>query len=162
MGSRLVKVDGVEPITIDEVLSWGRIDGAENPAVLGLAVAQAREEAEHLTGRRYRPQTWEVDVLAGVPVLLRDLVPVTSVKQAGLDVPFTSDLVPVVVPPADGVLTIVCGYTDPKDIPPGVRLWMIHRAITSNELRQFVTAAGVAAAPQAFVDGLLDPARIPF
>jgi hypothetical protein len=151
-----------EPITIDDVLSWGHLDGAENPAMLGLAIAQAREEAEHTTGRRLLTQTWEIDVTAGDVVNLYGLTPVQSIKQAGIDVPWTNGLPPTCTAPADGVLTIVCGWADVLAVPAGIRMWMVHRVITSAEARQFLLATQqISQAPRQFADGLLDPYRIP-
>lgn len=161
MIARLITAPGAEPITIYDVLAWGRMDSAENPSLLGLAIAQAREEAEHATGRRLITQTWEVDVAAGDVVSLYGLSPVQSIKQAGADVPWTDGLPPTCTAPADGVLTVVCGWEDAAHVPAGIRLWIIHRAITSAELRQFVLPQQATWAPRPFVDGLLDPYRVP-
>lgn len=162
MIARLITAPGAEPITIDDVLAWGRMDSAENPSLLGLAIAQAREEAEHATGRRLITQTWEVDVAAGDVVSLYGLSPVQSIKQAGADVPWTDGLPPCVTAPADGTLTIVCGWASPELVPAGIRQWMIHRIITARSAPQFVLpGAQVAVMPRPFVDGLLDPYRVP-
>lgn len=162
MPARLITAPTQEPVTIDDVLSWGRLDGAENPAMLGLAISQAREEAEHATSRRLMTQTWEIDVLAGDVVKLYDLSPVQSITQGGIAVPWTDDLPPTVTAPADGVLTVVCGWPSALAVPAGIRLWIVHRVITSAEMRQFLLPTQqISAAPRSFADGLLDPYRIP-
>lgn len=161
MATRQIHAPMQEPVTPGDVLSWGRIDSAEDGALLGIAIQQAREEAEHATGRRFLTQTWEIDVHAGDVVQLWGLSPVQRIQQAGVDVPWVDGLPPTCTAPADGVLTVVCGWADVASVPAGIRLWIIHRAISSAEVRQFLLPGQFSPPPRQFVDGLLDPYRIP-
>lgn len=161
MAVRQIAAPLQEPVAPADVLSWGRIDAAEDGAVLGIAIQQAREEAEHATGRRLMTQTWEIDVLAGDVVELWGLSPVQSIQQSGVAVPWTDGLPPTCTAPADGVLTVVCGWSDAASVPAGIRLWIIHRVISSAEVRQFLLPGQFSAPPRPFVDGLLDPYRVP-
>lgn len=48
--------DGAEPVTVAEAKSAARYETDDVDAQVGGLIAAAREAAEHITGRRYRPQ----------------------------------------------------------------------------------------------------------
>lgn len=53
---QLISLSGVEPVTAAEARLAARFDGEELDAYIEGAITAAREQAEHITGRCYRPQ----------------------------------------------------------------------------------------------------------
>lgn len=70
----LVSLAGSEPVTVDEAKLSARVDTDALDADIAALITAAREQAEHITGRCYRPQVLRAelvdwpDVSAAVPV----------------------------------------------------------------------------------------------
>ena len=52
----LISLSGLEPVTLAEAALAARVDGPELDAFILGAITSARESAEQITGRAYRPQ----------------------------------------------------------------------------------------------------------
>jgi hypothetical protein len=65
---QLISLSGVEPVTTDEAKLAARVDNdlgdtsSLDPLIAGL-ITSAREAAEHLTGRKYRPQVLRAELV---------------------------------------------------------------------------------------------------
>jgi len=51
-----ISTTGAEPVTVDEAKLAARVDTADLDALIGGVITAARQQAEHITGRIYRPQ----------------------------------------------------------------------------------------------------------
>ena len=54
----LVTAPTVEPVTLDEVKAYAKVDGTDDDSLLTLLIATARRLAEQYTGRAFLTQTW--------------------------------------------------------------------------------------------------------
>ncbi len=54
----LVTAPTVEPVTLDELKAYAKIDGSDEDSLLSLLIATARRLAEQYTGRAFITQTW--------------------------------------------------------------------------------------------------------
>lgn len=53
-----ISTSGAEPVTLAEAKLAARVDIADLDALIGGLITSAREQAEQITGRLYRPQVW--------------------------------------------------------------------------------------------------------
>lgn len=71
-----ISTTGVEPVTLAEAKLGARVDGADLDDLITGLITSAREQAEQITGRVYRPQVLRTD-LADWPAV-DDVIPVHS------------------------------------------------------------------------------------
>lgn len=162
-----------QPITVDEVKDFGRIDGAEYDAQLALIIPGLTSNAEALTGRVFVPRTMEL-VLDAFPayeidLLLPNVTAIASVKyidEAGTtqtlaDTAYSldGDSTPCWLLPADGTawpsarnvanalrVRYTAGFAT---IPRDIKLWLIAKCLEQINQQK-----------ADYADGFLDPYRM--
>lgn len=173
----------VEPVSEPEVKSHLRLplDDSSEDELLRLLIQVARETAEVETGRALITRELLLTAPASpcVDIPLPPLIGIDEVKSYSSDGVATlltaadyrldkTGLLPRLRLPvlcADDVLTVRyrAGYgTGPGSVPAAIRRWMLMHVGTLYEHREAVVVGpGVNALPRTFVDGLLDPFRVP-
>lgn len=176
----------VEPVTGEEVKASARIDGTEFDAQLPLMIQQAREAAEHESGRRFITQTLRVEFDDWDSTIALPQSPVQSVTSVnyhdGTDWQTLEADQYALVQLSNGVATIypatpttdwptlgdiggarvrvvyVAGYGDEAaDVPGGARLWIIANCVHWLDNPAAAHEKALYRAP--FVNGLLDSIR---
>ena len=180
-----------EPVTAGEARAHCRIDSADENVVVSAMIARARAAAEHETQRCLVATTyeWYLDAWPSGTELLIPRPPlssVTSVKyrdtngtlqtlsSANYHVDTVSE--PGRIWLADGqtwpnlqmqrpnvvVITFVAGYATAAAVPAAIKGWILLHVGAQYENRENMTVAnGQSVQTMPFVDGLLDPYRIP-
>lgn len=173
MITQLVK-PSAEPVSLDAMKNYLRVDHNEEDALIALLIVAARRSAEHLTGQMIAKRSFRVDLPSfGKGVLpISPVISVTSVEyldsvgKKSLTVDFFPyPLSPQIFPPASGwpalkcrpdavQVTLIAGM-DP--VPEDIAAWIMLRVSTAYEKREAVDEKSVNPLPRSFVDGLLDP-----
>jgi uncharacterized phiE125 gp8 family phage protein len=187
MPLKLITPPAVEPIGLEEIQNFLRIDSEPDVTILTDMIITARKQAEIITGRQLITATWELrlDRFAEILELPRPpLQSVSSVKyldEAGTEQTFTDYLVddysePARVLPAYGYtwpvaqavpnavrIVFICGYGDADtDVPEPIRNWMktFIGSLYENRETVFIGNTGQGVNTLAFLDGLLDDYRV--
>ena len=186
---KLITAPTAMPITLDEAKLHARVEASADDTLITALIAAAQEEAEHITGRALVTQTWEQVLDAFSDSMELGLAPVTSISSikyldsTGAEQTLAStvyDLIDEAFPPrvvlktgqswpatysaADAVrIRFVAGYGSAgSDVPAAIRAWMQVRVASLYAQREAVIAGvSIAEIPGRFLDGLLDPYRIP-
>ena len=168
---------GAEPVTVAEVKTSARIDGADLDADIGLDITAMRSQAEALIGRRLITQTVELVLdafhAAEIDLQLPDVQSVTSViyidgdgteqTLAGSAYSLDGVSTPCLLLPAYGTtwpatldtvnavrIRFVVGFGDAAaDVPAEIRRWIIAKAAETQGIP-----------PSPFVDRLLDAWKV--
>lgn len=186
MTTKIITAPTVEPVSLDEARAHCRVDGTADDALLTIFIQQAREQAEHQTGRALCTQTRE-QVLDGFPcvAILRGapIESVTSVKYLDIDgiertldaaeYQLVQDAVPAYVVPAHGKswpatqdnpaavrIRYACGYANAAAVPAGIKAWMLLAIGTLYNQRETIVVGAAASIPDGFWQSLLDPFKI--
>lgn len=186
---KLITAPAAEPVTLTEAKLHARVDHAADDTLITALIAAARQEVEHVTGRALITQTWEMVLPEFADSMDLDLGPVASITSVkyldsnGAEQTLAStvyDLIDEALPPrlvlktgqswpatyaADDAVRIrfVAGYgADGTSVPAAIRAWMWVRISSLYAQREaFITGTSVSDPPGRFLDGLLDPYRIP-
>lgn len=162
MVARLIQKPASEPVDCEESRLWAKIDDDIDNIIIDVAIKAAREQAEHITGRRFVNQVWAVRVRAGERLQLHGLMPVNKVTMVnGDEIDWIDGLPAVVHCQRDEEIRIHCGYGDAGDVPSAIKMWIWQRMGYLIENRDSLIASNVNAAPDDYVDGLLDPFIVP-
>lgn len=178
-----------EPLTLAEVKADRLVDYADKDAkIIGLIV-NAREQAEHRTGRALVTQQWRLgldsfpaDSLELPKPKLQSVQSVTYLDTAGVrqtlanteyDV-ITDELVGRILPaygktwpscriwPGSVQVSYTCGYGAASDVPQSIKTWMMLAIGAWFENCEALTDGHqVAELPRCFFGGLLDPFYVP-
>lgn len=186
---KLITAPAAEPVTLTEAKLHARVDHVADDTLITALIAAARQDAEHLTGRALITQTWEMVLPEFADSMDLDLGPVASITSVkyldsdGVEQTLAStvyDLIEEALPPRlvlktgqswpatytaeDAVrIRFVAGYgADATYVPAAIRAWLWVRISSLYAQREaFVAGVSVAEPPGRFIDGLLDPYRIP-
>lgn len=190
MALKLITPPAVEPISLEEMMNFSRIDSDADVITMQAMITTARQEAEKITRRQLNTATWELRLDRFPETIYLPVPPlqsVTSVKyldSAGTEQTLTentdylvdSDSEPGRITPAYGMVwptiypvpntvrvRFVAGYGDEDtDVPESVRQWIKAMAGTLYENREtiFVAPNTVNMVEIKFLDGLLDNYRV--
>ena len=176
-----------EPLTLAEAKTFCRVDHDSDDTLLTSMITVARQYAERQTGRVLRASTWQwtvEGVLLPYHKLAVQNAPCSALTALTVDgtavdsglyefvpsgnganeAPLLAHLLALEgFPEAEGktVLTLSCGWAL-ADIPEAIKQWMKVRVATMYEQREtFVVGSNVKELGHSFVDGLLDPFRVP-
>lgn len=186
---KLITAPAAEPVSLTEAKLHARVDHSADDALLTVLITAARQEVEHVTGRALITQTWEMVVPAFADAMDLDIGPVASIASVkfldsdGVEQTLAGtvyDLIDEALPPqvvlktgqswpatytADDAVRIrfVAGYgADSAYVPAPIRAWLMVRISSLYAQREsFITGTIVSDPPNRFLDGLLDPYRIP-
>lgn len=178
-----------EPVTLEEAKLFCRVDHDAEDALITTLISAARQHAERQTGRVICASTWQWTI-EGALLPYHKLVvqnapcsALTALTVGGAAVdsslyefvpsgnganeaPLLAHLTPLEGFPesTDGertVLTLSCGW-GLADIPTAIKQWILVRVSTLYEQREsFAVGSNFTEFGHSFVDGLLDPYRIP-
>jgi len=177
-----------EPVSLSEAKLHARIEHSADDTLVTALITAAREQVEHITGRRLINQTWEQVLPAFADSMDLDIGPVSSITSvkyldsAGAEQTLSNtvyELISESLPPrlvlktgqswpatftADNAVRIrfVAGYgAESTAVPQSIHIWMLLLIGTWYNQREGMAAgATVAEVPRGFWDGLLDPYRI--
>lgn len=176
-----------EPVTLQDAKDFCRVDHDADDTLLTSMITVARQYAERQTGRVLRASTWQwtvEGVLMPYHKLAVQNAPCSALTALTVDgtavdsslyefvpsgnganeAPLLAHLMPLEgFPEATGktVLTLSCGWAL-ADIPEAIKQWMKVRVATMYEQREtFVVGSNVKELSFNFIDGLLDPFRVP-
>lgn len=183
MALKLITPPAVEPVTLAEAKLHLRVDAADEDLLIESLISAAREAAEHEIGRALGEQTRELVldgfpeafVLRGAPIL--SLVSVKYLDADGnqqtldpADTLLDMDSEPGYLMPAYGKawpasfpvpnavrVRYTCGYTA---APRPIKQWLLLAVGTMYAQRESVVIGQIAALPDRFWQGLLDPYRL--
>lgn len=186
---KLITAPSAEPITLAEAKLHARVEASADDTLITALITAGREEAEHITGRALMTQTWEQVLDAFSDTMELGLAPVSSITSIKyldsngaeqtlastvydlIDEAFTPRVVlktgqswPATYSANDAVrIRFVAGYGGTgSDVPAAIRAWMQVRVASLYAQREAVIAGvSIAEIPGRFLDGLLDPYRIP-
>jgi uncharacterized phiE125 gp8 family phage protein len=190
MGLVLVTPPSGEPVVLADVKLNSRVIDSTDDTLFPLLISTARRYAESYTGRSFFTQTWKLvlDCFPDCPIQLEkgDVQSVASITYMAMDgtqqtMPTTDYVVdtssaiaritpvfgkiwPIPMPQMGSVqVTYVAGYgTSAASVPEGIRQWIQMRVATLYENREEVAILSKGKLePLPFVDGLLDPYRVP-
>lgn len=190
MALRVQTAPASEPVTLPEMKLFLKVDGTADDALITALIQAAREYGEVYTKRSFFTTIWELTLdgfpSKGIELPRPPLASVTSItyydENGDSQVITPTDYFvdtksePGWVLPAFGLnwptardqanaVTIVytSGFADVGDIPESIKTWLKVRVATLYENRQaVVTGLAVAPMPRTFVDGLLDPYKVPY
>lgn len=177
-------------MTLADAKLHARVDNTAEDTLISSMISAAREESEHILGRALITQTWELVLPAFADSMDLPMAPVSSIASikyldsAGLEQTLDStvyDLIEEGMPPRvvlksgqywpatytaeDAVrIRFVAGYgADGTFVPQAIRAWILVRVSSLYAQREaFATGISVAAMPDRFMAGLLDPYRMPW
>jgi uncharacterized phiE125 gp8 family phage protein len=182
----LITAPAAEPVQLTEAKLHARIEHSADDTLVTALIAAAREQVEHITGRRLITQTWEQVLPAFSDSMDLDVAPVasiTSVKyldSAGTEQTLSNTVYSLIsesLPPrlvlktgqswpatysADNAIRIRfdAGYGAASTaVPQAIRAWLLVR-IASLYAQREEHADSMTEMPGRFIDGLLDPYRI--
>lgn len=142
------------PITVADARTVHHVDGSADDFLIGLAIAQAVEDAEHIMKRAVMPQKWQLTLPCFEPVLTLQRPKVTQVDElkyidstgqlATLDpaayvLAAASDYTATVSPayatswpatrqhPEAVRLVFSCGYVNAAAVPASIKAWILLR-----------------------------------
>lgn len=87
-GWRLKTGPAVEPVSLDDLKLWARIDTSAEDELLAMLIIAARQAAEEHTRRAFLRQTWTLSVLGWtgwLPIPRPPLIEVMEVRSVGPD-----------------------------------------------------------------------------
>lgn len=182
-----IAAPATEPLDLATAKLHCRVDGSDEDALITALIVAAREKAEHETGRALVTQTWELvhdEFLWGCLLRKSPVQSVTSVKYLDADSGVEQTLDPAeylldkdsepgAVVPAYGKswpgtyavpnavrVRYVCGYGAAAAVPQAIKQWMLLAIGTMYAQRETVMVGSIAAIPDGFWNGLLDPYRL--
>jgi len=187
MSFKLITAPAEEPVTLAEAKAQCKVEHSDDDALLAIFIQSAREAAEHITGRAFITQTWEL-VLDAFPAAEIELQKpyvqsITSVKYldvngaeqtiSSVNYALDADTSPGWVLPAvdyvwpdtqDAANTVrvrfVAGYGAAAAVPARVKRWMLMQIAAAYRNREaFATGITATDLPNRFVDALLDGER---
>lgn len=184
----LYTAPAAEPVTLEEVRIYLRIDSTEEEALLAALIVAARNAAETITRRALITQTWDYCLDAfpiwTLAIPMAPLQSITSIKYvddsgveqtlAPADYRVDSVSAPARIQPAYGkewptprevsnavTVRFVAGHGTAAQVPECIKTWIKMRVASLYEQReQFVIGQPIQALPHPFLDGLLDPFRV--
>lgn len=188
MATKLITQPLTEPITAAVARLWCRIDDAVEDAILNILIKQARQQAEHRTGRKFITQTWEL-ALDEFPVNeiklpfspVQEIVSVKYIDIAGVEqtignTNWTLDNYdiqhyllladtfewPWTREAANAVkVQFKVGYIDEASMPAGVKLWIMAAVSFWYKNREGIVDVNFTQLPSDFCGSLLDEIWIP-
>lgn len=176
-----------EPVTLQDAKDFCRVDHDADDTLLTSMITVARQYAERQTGRVLRASTWQwtvEGVLLPYHKLAVQNAPCSALTALTVDGAAVDSGLYEFVPSGNGaneapllayllalegfpeaeaktVLTLSCGWVL-ADIPEAIKQWMKVRVATMYEQREtFVVGSNVKELSFNFIDGLLDPFRVP-
>lgn len=187
MSLKLITAPATEPVTLVEAKAQCKVEHSVDDALLALFIQGAREAAEHLTGRAFITQTWEL-VLDAFPTCeielpkptVQSIVSLKYLDGAGIEQTIASanytldaDKLPGWVLPAVGAtwpgtqaaantvrVRFTAGYGAGAAVPATLKQWMLLQIGAAYRNREaFQAGITVAELPNRWVDGLLDRER---
>lgn len=190
MGLVQTSPPAIEPVALADVKLNSRVIDAADDTLFPLLISAARRFAESYTGRSFITQSWRLtlDCFPDCPIQLEkgDVQSITSITYLGMDgtqqtmlpinyiadlsnsvariTPIFGQVWPIPMPQIGSVsVNYVAGYgTTSASVPEGIRQWIQMRVSTLYENREEVAILTKGKLePLPFVDGLLDPYRLP-
>ena len=180
-----------EPLSLAEAKLHLRVDAdmTDSDSLISGWIVDARQQAEHRTGRALVTQQWRYSVdtfpAGSLYLPLPKLQSVQSVSyldnngarqtlaNTEYDV-ITDELVGRIIPaygkswpscrehPGSVRVDYTCGFGAAADVPQSIKTWMKMAIATLDENREALTAGQpVAEIPRSFWNGLLDPFYVP-
>lgn len=189
MAIKLITPPAIEPLGLEEVENYLRIDSEPDITLLTQLITTARREAEKITGRQLITATWEMRWDAFPDIIYLQMPPlqtVTSVSYldwAGVEQTLTENVDylvdsyseparitanygyvwPPIYPVPHAVrVRFVSGYGDEDtDVPEPIRNWMMAAIGTLYENRETLSTnySTVNMVDLGFINGLLDGFR---
>lgn len=184
----IIKIAGPteEPVTLEEVKLFLRVDGTDEDALIEGLIASAREAAEHLTNTSLCTQTLErvidafpeVEIELGSPpvqtIVSVKYIDTTGAQQTldssaysldkdrapGWVLPAVDTEWPDTLDTANAVRVRFTAGVDAAAVPKAVKTWIMLRVGTLYRFREQFQAGAVADLPNRFADSLLDSARV--
>ena len=188
MAHKIITAPTLEPVTLAEAKAQCRVDSSDEDALLAIYIASARESAEHITGRKFMQQTWEMQLdefpCNEIKLPFKNVTTIDSVKYLDATGTLTTinqanytllndtleDWVilaygqawPVTYDSAQAVrIQFKAGTTDVLQVPAGVRQWILLAVGLFYKNRETANELEMFNLPRNFADGLLDKSWVP-
>lgn len=187
MSVKIIVQPSVEPVDLDTAKYQCREDSTDaDTFIRDILIPQAREMAEHETGRALCPQTRELVldafpeafVLRGAPIqsiVSVKYLDITGVEQTlnpadtlldkdsepGYLVPAYGKAWPASFPVPNAVrVRYNCGYASAAEVPTAIKQWMLLAIGALYAQRESFATVQMSALPDRFWHRLLDPYRL--
>lgn len=185
----LITPPAEEPVSLAEARLHCRVDGTAEDTLLSLFITSARRAAEHLCGRAFVTQTWELRLdafpAAEIELAKPTVLAITSLKYTdAAGVEQTIDPSNYALDPYDAVspgwllpavgyswpatqdianavrVRFTAGYGAAAAVPANIKSWMLLQIAAAFRNREaFQSGISAAELPNRYVDALLDSER---